>query len=199
MYKEAATSAINQIYSSLFANPRHNASVDLCHGMLILSTLMSAKPENILEIGIGPGFCSELILSAIEYNQKGQLTCVDNFVDLGGNLPNTSIEKLKNNNVKIIAPIEEKDFVFSVEENAYDFLMSDGDHHRAGEWTDQIFKIMKPNAFMFFHDVSNTGFPSLQKYYTESLRLNKPCYLFNKSSRQDEQCHFGLLMVINKK
>lgn len=199
MSKELINQSINMIHSSLFSRPSRNASVDLCHGMLILSNVLSSKPEKILEIGIGPGFCSEILLSAIEYNQKGKLTCVDNFVDYGGNTPPSLVEKLKNNNIELIAPIEEKDFVYSAKDDSYDFLVSDGDHHKAGLWTDQIFRIMKPYSIMFFHDASNEGFPTIKNYQTEAERLNKPYYLFNKSSRKDEQCHFGLLMVINKK
>ena len=89
MSKELINQSISIIHSSRFSRPSRNASVDLCHGMLILSNALSSKPEKILEIGIGPGFCSEILLSAIEYNGKGKLTCVDNFVDLISKLNKT--------------------------------------------------------------------------------------------------------------
>jgi len=43
-------------------------SVDLCHAILLLGAVMSAKPENVLEIGIGPGFSSEFLVQGLVYN-----------------------------------------------------------------------------------------------------------------------------------
>lgn len=185
---------------SLNLNRPNNAAIDIPHGMLILSTLLSAKPKNILEIGIGTGFITKLLLEGITYNQVGELTTIDNFHDLGGNLPNSTLRELQGqSNIKIIAPVEEKDFVFRSEENQFDFLVSDGDHLHAGEWVDQIFKIIKPNSFMFFHDVNNPGYPNLMNYKTLSDKYNKPNFLFTKSSRADEECERGILMVLNLK
>lgn len=185
---------------NVYLNRPNNAAIDIPHGMLIFSTLLSAKPLNILEIGIGTGFITNLILEGINYNQLGQLTSIDNFHDLGGNLPNSTLEQLKTkSNIKIIAPIEEREFVFKSSENEFDFLVSDGDHLHAGEWADQIFKIMKPNSFMFFHDVNNPGYPNLMNYKILAEKYNKPNFLFTRSSRKDEECERGLLMVVNNK
>ena len=127
---------------NIVLNRPSKAAIDSAHGMLILGALMSSKSKNVLEIGIGTGFITNMLLNAIEYNKIGHLTSVDNFHDLGGNLPNQTLDILKTKqNIKIIAPMEEKDFVFSCEENSFDFLVSDGDHLHAGEWVDQIFKI----------------------------------------------------------
>lgn len=181
-------------------NRPNKAAIDSAHGMLILGSLMSSKSKNILEIGIGTGFITNMLLNAIEYNQVGKLTSVDNFHDLGGNLPNHVLDNLKTNkNIKIVAPMEERDFVFSCGENSFDFLVSDGDHLHAGEWVDQIFKIINPDSIMFFHDINNSGYPNLKNYKIRADELNKPNFLFKESSRQDEDCSRGILMVINKK
>lgn len=177
----------------------NKAAIDVAHGALILGALASCKAKDILEIGIGTGFISNILFETIQYNQIGNLTCVDNFHDLGGNFPNKTLEDLKSKKINIIAPMQEREFVFSCKENSFDFLVSDGDHQRAGEWADQIFKIMKPNAVMFFHDVSNPGYINLKNYKTRSDSLGKPNFLFDTSSRSDEDCHRGILMVINKK
>lgn len=183
--------------SILASKPRFQASVDLCHGVILLGTLMSIKPENVLEIGIGPGFCSDMIIEALGYNNKGQLTCVDNMHDLGGNLPHDVLARLQQKATVIKS--SERDFVYSSPDNTYDFLVSDGDHQHAGEWTEEIFRIIRPNSFMFFHDVNPREYPNLMNYKTEADRLGKPNYLFNASSRGDEQCGRGWLMIINKK
>jgi len=177
----------------------HGAAIDFAHAVIILGSLVSSKPENVLEIGIGTGSITNILLNGIDYNQIGKLTCIDNFHDLGGNLPKSTLENLKTKNINIIAPIEEKDFVFSQQENTYDFLVSDGDHLHSGEWVDQMFSIIKPNSFMFFHDVNNPDYINLMNYKLRADELNKPNYLFTKSSRPDENCSRGLLMVINTK
>jgi len=185
---------------NIILNRPNKAAIDSAHGMLILGSLMSSKSKNILEIGIGTGFITTMLLNAIEYNKIGHLTCIDNFHDLGGNLPNQTLEDIKSKqNVNVIAPIEEREFVFSSKENSFDFLVSDGDHQRSGEWADQIFKIMKPNSIMFFHDIDNPGYPNLKNYITRANSLGKPNFVFNSSSRPDEDCERGILMVINKK
>jgi predicted O-methyltransferase YrrM len=181
-------------------NKPSTAAIDENHVSLILGSLLSVKAKNILEIGIGTGFVTDMLLKAIEFNGCGNITSIDNYHDLGGNLSEVTLEYLQQKRqLNIIAPVEEKDFVLSSEDNTYDFLVSDGDHHHSGEWVLDIFRIMKPNSFMFFHDVNNPGFPGLMNYKVLSDEYNKPNYLFTQSSRKDEECHRGLLMVINKK
>jgi len=178
----------------------NRAAVDVPHGIIILGALISSKPEKILEIGIGTGFITNLLLDGVSYNQTGQVTSVDNFHDLGGNLPNKVFEDLKQRrSINIIAPMQERDFVMSTKENEFDFLVSDGDHNHAGEWVEDIFRIMKPDSFMFFHDTNNPGYPGLKNYKTLADKHNKPNFLFSKSSRSDEDCERGILMVINVK
>ena len=176
------------------------ASIDECHASLILGTALSTKPNNLLEIGIGTGFITNTLLYSIEYNQMGFLTAVDNYQDLGGNLKHDTIQQLqKNKNLKLLCPIQEKDFVLSSNDDSYDFLVSDGDHHNAGDWVEEIFRIMKPNAFIFLHDINNKIFPGLMNYKTLADKYNKPNYLFYKSSIEKEMCDRGLLMIINNK
>lgn len=176
------------------------AAIDVPHGALIFGALTSSKPLNILEIGIGTGFITNLLLEGVAYNQMGHITSVDNFHDLGGNLPNKVFEDLKKKeNISIIAPMHERDFVKSTEDDKFDFLVSDGDHDHAGEWVAEIFRIIKPNSFMFFHDVNNPGYPNLTNYKIEADKYKKPNFMFTKSSRTDEDCARGILMVINTK
>ena len=175
---------------------KHGVSVDACHGLTIFGAAVSAKPENLLELGVGGAFVTNLLLDAILFNGQGSLTCVDSLHD---DFPPNLFDSIRDRGANVIAPMQEKEFVFGVEENTYDFLMSDADHNHAGEWTDQIFKIMKPNAIMFFHDVTNPGYPNLLNYQQRAQELGKPFYLFNTDSRTDERCWRGLLMIINKK
>ena len=160
-------------------NQSPGAAIDLNHIILILGTLLSAKPENILELGIGTGKVSEILIQGIKYNKKGYLTCVDNLWDLGGNLSNEIFESLKKRNISIIKS-DEKDFVYRTGDNSYQFLVSDADHKNSGNWCHEIFRIMSPNSFLFFHDINNEYVNSLN-YIKIAKELNKPYYLFNTS------------------
>jgi len=178
-------------------NQPPGAAIDLNHIILILGTLLSAKPENILELGIGTGKTSEILIQGIKYNKKGYLTCVDNLMDLDGNMSREIFESLKKRNISIVQS-NERDFVYRTGDNQYQFLVSDADHLAANQWINEIFRIMSPNSFCFFHDIG-PNYSNLLEYKIKSDELGKPNYLFNISSRPEENCERGLLMVINKK
>jgi len=192
---------INQILISLEdvlknRGNRYTASVDLCHGLFLLGALTSAKPKNILELGIGPAFASEILCAGIKYNGIGKLTCIDNLADLGGNLPNEKLIFLRENGVNIIAPIDEKDFVEQSKNEEFDFLVSDADHGRAHLWAEKVFDIMKPNSFMFFHDILDNK--NLLRYKEIADERGYHNHIFGDSSRSDENCHRGWLFIIKK-
>ena len=189
----------HQVTMSLDIIKPCGGSIDLAHGMSIFGSLLSAKPQHILELGIGTGFITSLLLQGIEYNTVGDLTCVDNFHDLGGNLPEETLKRIAQSGVKVIAPKGEREFILETLDNSYDFLVSDADHNHSGEWAEETFRIIKPDSFMFFHDVNNEGYPNLRNYQTLAEKLGKPYFLFKDSSRSDEECGRGLLMVVNKK
>jgi predicted O-methyltransferase YrrM len=174
----------------------YTASVDLCHGIFLLGAITSIKPKNVLELGIGPAFASEILCAGIKYNGVGQLTCIDNLHDLGGNLPKEKLEYLESNGANIIAPIDEKDFVMNCQNETYDFLVSDADHGRAHLWAEKVFDIMKPNSFMFFHDVCE--FKNLLRYKEIADERGYYNHTFSSSSRPDENCHRGWQFIIKK-
>ncbi len=171
--------------------------IDGAHGALLLGALLSTKPTNCLEFGIGPGRSTRTLLAGIGFNQKGSLTCVDNMHDYGGNLSVEFYDELQRNPKVNIVISNEGDFVAAAESNSYDFLMSDGDHGQNGSLVDKVFDMMKPDSFMFFHDVCD--YPGLMRYKTRADELGKPNYLFSQSSRPNEKTERGFLMVINKK
>jgi len=190
---------INFIESIYNKNPYKDAGIDICHAFLLFGIILSQKPKNILELGIGTGVGSETILNALKYNQQEYIyDALDNLHDLGGNLSNDYINRLKENKVNIIIS-DEKSYVEKCENNKYDLIISDADHLNAGDWVEHIIRISKNNGIIFCHDVSSEGFPSLKKYIHYVKDNSIPHYLFNSSSRQDEKCERGWLMIINKK
>ena len=171
-----------------------NNSIDLCHNVLLVGTVISSKPTNILELGIGSGYVTKSLLHAIRYNGIGKLTTVDNFHD--GPIDGL-VNELKEMGANVCAPITEEKFVRSAKTDEYDLLVSDADHTHSGEWVEEIYRIVKPNGIMFFHDIFYTE--SVNRYLKMAISTNRPHFVFNSSSRPNEECTNGWLMVKNTK
>lgn len=175
----------------------HGAAIDLAHNMLLFGALLSAKPDKVLEIGVGTGLATETLIHGIQYNKKGSLDCVDSLYDLHGNFPTALYERLLAHPLVNFIESGEDEFLQTLDSDSYDFVLSDGNHFNTN-W-DKIFDITTPNGFIFCHDVSNPGYPNLMNYKIRADELGKPNHLFNKNSRPSEDCSRGFLMIINKK
>lgn len=182
----------------LCKSEQHEIAMDSNHCLHIIGSLLSKKPDNVLEIGIGKATLTAGLVMGLRYNRKGRLTCVDNWIDWGGNEP-SEIAVLREAGVTIIAPVEEKDFLYGCPSNSYDFVVSDGDHFNCDQWVDQYIRITKPDGFIYFHDTNNCMFPNLDTIRQRVKQLGLPHFHFTQSSREDEQCERGLLFVINTK
>jgi predicted O-methyltransferase YrrM len=175
----------NYLLTEPYSDP---CAVDFNHAMLLFGTILSAKPATICEIGLGSGFITKTILAAIEYNQVGNLICVDSMHDRFGNLKESLLDYLKSHKKVSLKECTEKDFVFNCKENVFDLLISDADHHHSHEWIYETFRIVRPNGYIFAHDVTNKEFPGLREYIHYCKRYNFPFELFNTSSRGGERC-----------
>jgi len=201
---------INFLESIYGKEPFKGAGIDIAHAMLLFGVLLSQKPKNILELGIGTGVVSETILNAMKYNSTDyKYDALDNCFlisdwvsgawDRAGGYPTRNyINRLKNENVNLIGD-DEGNYVRNCESNKYDLIISDADHTYAGERAEHIFRICKPNGIIFFHDICCKEYVSLHKYIEYVNKNSIPHYIFNQSSRNDEICHRGWLMVINQK
>ena len=188
---------IEKFYKYLCNHEHHHVEIDLVHNCFIFGAVLSSKPINALELGIGKGYATRAILYALKYNRRGKLTSIDNWHDWDGKEPE-HIQQLRDLGVKIIAPIDEGEFVRTQPDNSYDFLLSDGSHRHAGEWAEDIFRIVKANGIMFFHDVNIEKYHSLKRYIELSKKRGLSRFIFSENSRDDETCNNGLLMVLNK-
>lgn len=174
-------------------------ALDRCHNIFLIGALLSKKPENILELGIGTAYVTLSLIHAIAYNKKGRLTSVDNFNDWGGQEPEW-IDKIKKAGVNVVAPAEEKEFVSNCASDTYDFLISDADHFNSGLWVNEHLRIIQHDGFMFFHDTNlKEEFPNLMLIEKRIKELGLPYYHFTDNSRPDEHCERGWLFAINKK
>ena len=177
---------------------RNPIAIDCAHNMFVIGAALSKKPRNVLELGIGTGYLTMSLIHALRYNQTGQLTSVDNWLDTHGLEPRLGAE-LRAAGVRVICSSEEK-FVQQAPTDGYDFLISDADHHNSGTWLDQHIRIVEHDGLMFFHDTNQPSmFPGLAMLEPRVRELGLPFYHFKTSSRGDENCSRGMLFVINKK
>jgi predicted O-methyltransferase YrrM len=177
---------------------RNPIAIDCAHNIFVIGAVLSKKPRNVLELGIGTGYLTMSLVHALKYNQTGQLTSVDNWFDTHGLEPKLGAE-LRAAGVRVVSS-SEKEFVHQAPTDAYDFIISDADHYNSGNWLDQHIRIVEHDGLMFFHDTNLPSmFPGLAKLEARVNELGLPSYHFKQSSREGENCGRGMLFVINKK
>ena len=192
--KKADPAMVAQCEHLLSFDSAQRVAVDDPHAVLIFGLAVSHKPQEVLEIGVGSGFLTQTLLNAVDYNRCGTLTCVDNWYDTDGQEP-AFFEDLRSRGARFVFSSEE-DFVKSCEANAYDFILSDGDHFNSGEWIDETLRILRPGGVVIFHDTNQPDvFPSLQKIVKRVEELGLFHYHFTQKSRKDERTDRGLLLV----
>lgn len=182
---------------SVYQNPEKDrlVAIDQCHGYLTSALIASRKPQNILELGFGSGASCREILNALNFNGLHfNFTVVDNWMDFNG-IPPDELKKEIYSNVKFISS-PEKDYVFSCKEK-FDFIFSDADHFNTQNWFDYVYnELLNPEGILIYHDVTNSQqFPNLMRIYSDSIRKNYHHMLFNYTSRSDERCERGLLVI----
>ena len=170
----------------------HNpvVAMDACHYALIYGFAVATKPRRVLELGIGSGGCTRMLLEAIRFNGIGHLTAVDNWFDWGGQRP----EGLPEDPALTILEATESQFIHGGLDQ-FELIVSDADHFHADRWIDGTLRRLAPGGVAFFHDVCNPMFPNLAKIEHCARQEGYHCRVFATSSRADERCERGLLVV----
>src|SRR5688572_13254508 len=117
-----------------FANDKNVVALDLAHNLFLIGAVLSRKPRNVLELGIGSGYVTNSLIHALRFNRQGHLTSVDNWFDWRGAEP-AGVANLRAAGVTVVQSGEEE-FVRAAPADAYDLLVSDADHFRSGTWLD---------------------------------------------------------------
>jgi predicted O-methyltransferase YrrM len=173
-------------------------AIDLAHNVFLVGSVLSRKPERVLELGVGSGYVTSSLLYALRYNRKGKLTSVDNWFDWNGAEP-AFASAFRAQGVSVIVSGEEE-FVRSTPDDAYDFLVSDADHFQSHSWLDQHLRIVEHDGFLFFHDTNQPRtFPGLASIEAQLQARGLPSVHFKESSRPEERCQRGWLFAVNKK
>ena len=81
-------------YARLLArfDDKDNQAMDKAHIQFIIGLVSAMKPQRVLELGIGSGFLTNSLIYALNYNQAGRLTSVDNWHDTAGREPDIADE-----------------------------------------------------------------------------------------------------------
>jgi SAM-dependent methyltransferase len=140
---------------------------------------------------VGAGYTARALLQALAWNGKGRLVCVDSWHDTKGQEPEIA-QELRARGVEIVVQAEEP-FCQSCPADFADVLISDADHLRSDQWLGEHLRILRPGGWAFFHDTSNSEFPNLARILDGVKEL--PHWHFTASSRADERCERGWLMV----
>ena len=176
----------------------NSVAIDLCHNMFMMGALLSKKPDDVLELGIGSGFVTVSLIHGLRYNGKGKLTCVDNWKDEWG-ADSDDVARLRMAGVNVVAPVEERTFLSECPSDSYDFLISDADHFNSGTWVDEHLRVVRSGGFLFFHDTNELeSFPNMALITKRVQELNLYHYHFKQSSRSEERCERGWLFVIQR-
>ncbi|HVT80070.1 MAG TPA: class I SAM-dependent methyltransferase [Phycisphaerae bacterium] len=177
---------------------RNIIALDRAHNMFLVGAVLSLKPDEVLELGVGTGYVTSSLIHALAYNKKGRLTSVDNWLDWGGNEP-PGIAQIRRCGVTVVT-MGEEEFVRQAPSDKWDLMVSDADHMRSAEWIDQHIRIVKNGGFMFFHDTNQPNiFPGLATIESQLRERGLFCHHFRQSSRADEHCQRGWLFAVNKK
>lgn len=174
-----------------FPAPTDERSIDRAHAALLYGAVLSQKPARLLEIGIGSGYVTRILLDAMKWNECGELTCVDNLVDWNGVKPD-HFDRL---GVRFVVQ-DEGYFLRDCPSDSFDLIVSDADHRHADQWASEYRRVATDGAFMFFHDTNNPDYPNLRRI-VEAMKGMPHCEFTQASG--SERCGRGWLWVVNKK
>ncbi len=167
-------------------------AIDRAHAFFIVGCVLAQKPETVVELGVGSGYLTRLLLAAIEYNGIGTLVSVDNWIDWQGHEPPIA-QQLRTEGASIVVS-EERTWCEQRETGSVDCLVVDSDHLHGGEWVQEHLRIVRPGGLLFFHDTNAPSYPSLKETVKAVCGLSH--IHFTTSSRPEERCQRGLLFVI---
>jgi predicted O-methyltransferase YrrM len=175
---------------------REDVKIDQNHIELIYGLIISAKPSSILEFGLGTGRTTDRILSAIDYNGiPVRYSVVDNWAGFGGKIPEEAI-RVYGSRASLVSQ-DEGEFIRTTQEH-YDFIVCDADHLNSEKYFDETYsRLLNPDGILIYHDVVGAEFPNLHTIRHKASNLSH--VVFSQSTRPDEHCERGLIVIFKNK
>lgn len=180
---------------------REDIKIDRNHVDLIYGLVVSAKPRSLLEFGLGRAVSTDRILDAITYNAipKTRYTVIDNWSDFGGVMPaEAQLHYAARLN---LVTADEGDYILESlhHDRHFDFILCDGDHFNSEKYFDNVYySLLNPGGILLYHDVAGAQFPNLHEIPRRAQAHNLCYVLFTESSRPDEFCGRGLIVIFKK-
>jgi predicted O-methyltransferase YrrM len=172
---------------------REDIKIDSNHVELIYGLILSAKPKTILEFGLGRAVATDRILTAILYNGiPVRYTVVDNWKDFGGKIP----DEARNYAIRVNLVTEDEGRYIAETSERFDFILCDGDHFNSEKYFDYVYdRLLNSPGILIYHDVVGAEFPNLHEIPRKAAALSLSHFIFATSTRPDEHCERGLLVV----
>jgi predicted O-methyltransferase YrrM len=186
---------LDAMFESVACRPSGSQALDQVHALLLAGLVTSHKPVRTLELGIGSGYATRVILQALDFNRQGELLSVDNFFDWNGQKPEHVRSMERERPDWRVAQCDETEFLRSSETGVFDLILSDGDHTRGYQNAPDVFRVCKAGGLVVFHDTNNELFRLLCRLPRRCRQLRFPGFHFIRRSRPDEMTGRGLLVV----
>ena len=171
--------------------------MDDAHIELLGALIKCHKPMSVLELGVGSGRSTIAINESLKFNGVGTLSCLDNLMLWRGQEPD-HIKELKSNYPNNMwTNADEFEYIKLCEDKniKFDFIVSDADHERAHTWIENTFNILNDDGIVIYHDVTNVDYLNLQEVIDYAKENNYRYLLFNKSTRSEERCERGTVVI----
>lgn len=184
------------LFAELSRHPSGNTqSIDRAHVFLIAGLILAHKPRRVLELGVGSAYLTRVVLAALRENACGELTSVDNFYDWSGaQPPHIAVLQRESPSWKLVLS-DETGFLREASSEAFDFVISDGDHTRGYQNTPDTFRVCAPGGVIVFHDTNSVLFRLLGRVPARCRQLGFPGMHFTAQSLPGERTERGLFVV----
>jgi predicted O-methyltransferase YrrM len=162
--------------------------IDQAHCDLIYGLAVSLKPTSVLELGYGQGASFRALWKALTYNEINcRYTLLDDWRAHSGK----PAPELKGLPLEILSMSEAEFYNDHAKPCSYDLILSDADHGHAHEWFSQSLDMLRSPGLLIYHDAANPDHPNMGDLDLTGLSF----LIFNKSSRPEENCERGLLVI----
>lgn len=195
MNKETTVDGFGALAAALAAQPPDSyQAMDRSHALLVAGLIAAHKPKAVLELGVGSGYLTRVLLAALGANGGGRLSSVDNFFDWNGAEPAHIAALRASAGDWTLITRDETEFLRQAGPETYDLVISDGDHPRGYMNAVDVLRVCRVGGLAVFHDTNNPLFRLLGRVPKRCRQLGFPCWHYTNAGA-GERTDRGLLVV----